>query len=133
MEPAHAPLPTACSLPFHPASGNQTSDRMSESADGAIRSCTRQNAGSAPNGSAARGPATPGSVKRPASTDWLAVTVVWASVSVAANRSHAAGATGGAWARANAGNRSDRAEQSMARGMAVITPPIIRPTAVWSG
>src|SRR4051794_25092945 len=52
MTPAHAPLPTDCSLPFQdawpPASrpaGNQTSIRMSESGVGLSVAVTRQKAG----------------------------------------------------------------------------------------
>src|SRR5512142_2175930 len=49
MVPAQAPLPTDCRFPFHPlpgpASGNQTSTLISESATGVSVAATRQNAG----------------------------------------------------------------------------------------
>ena len=44
--PDHTPLPTAWNLPFHPVSGSQTSNLMSESFVGLIVPATRQKAGS---------------------------------------------------------------------------------------
>src|SRR2546423_1021856 len=46
MGPGHAPFPTPRNLPFHPASGSQTSIRMLESGVGFNSAATRQNAGS---------------------------------------------------------------------------------------
>src|SRR6476661_7818272 len=45
MSPAHPPLPTPASLPFQFASGIQTSNRIWDSAVGAITPATRQNGG----------------------------------------------------------------------------------------
>src|SRR5690242_13818653 len=77
MVPAHAPLPTDWSLPFHPVwpvwpgapsargSGNHTSIRMSESLVGWSAAVTRQNAGRLVNAGAA---APPGGTKPPVGT-----------------------------------------------------------------
>src|SRR5512146_2156238 len=45
IKPASPPLPTACSLPFQPASGSQTSILISESLLGLASATTRQKAG----------------------------------------------------------------------------------------
>src|SRR2546427_5095249 len=68
MLPAHAPLPTASSLPFQPDEGSQTSILMSESLDGVSVAATRQNDGSAANGFAPRPPRGFGGVNCPAPT-----------------------------------------------------------------
>ena len=81
--PDHAPLPTAWNLPFHPVSGIQTSNLMSESGVGLIVAATRQKAGS--RSYAAGG--GPGSVNgfsgmnAPAATDAASVMVVFGSLS----------------------------------------------------
>src|SRR5450631_4068352 len=65
-------------FPFHPDSGNQTSNSMWESAEGAITPCTRQKAGSA------GGICAPGAVIfSPAATAVAAVIVVWGSFNCA--------------------------------------------------
>src|SRR5688500_15761047 len=82
MTPAHAPLPTDCSLPFHPADGSHTSILMSESLVGVSVAVTRQKAGrllsAAGFGTVTGGP--PGIVNGPRATAWADVTVVFASV-----------------------------------------------------
>src|SRR5712691_11589320 len=67
MTPAHAPLPTDCSLLFHPETGIHTSILMSESSAGVSAAWTRQNAGRALNEGAGPRP-PPGGVKSPAAT-----------------------------------------------------------------
>src|SRR6476646_2945540 len=77
MLPAHAPLPTACSLPFQPEAGIQTSILMSESLDGVSVAATRQKGGRAVNGVPPR-PARPfGAVNWPAPTVCASVTDTW--------------------------------------------------------
>src|SRR5262245_19725826 len=66
MVPPSPPLPTACSLRFHPSSGSHTSTRMSESDVGVSRADTRQNAGRSLNAAALPGD---GGVKLPGCTD----------------------------------------------------------------
>src|SRR5262249_38785532 len=81
MLPAHAPLPTAWSFPFHPpppavdeAAGSQTSTLISESLDGVSVAATRQNAGRLANALLPR-PARPfGIVNCPAPTVCASVT-----------------------------------------------------------
>src|SRR5215216_7622818 len=70
MTPAHPPLPTACSLPFHPTAGSHTSILISESADGRSVTVTRQNSGSFANACAAArdGEVPPGGMNAPAAT-----------------------------------------------------------------
>ena len=70
MNPAQPPLPTDCSLPFHPEMGSQTSILMSESLEGLNVAATRQNAGSLLYGKtpAAADPLGPGGVNSPAAT-----------------------------------------------------------------
>ena len=51
--PAKAPLPTTCSLPFHPLAGSQTSILMSEFGVGLSVAATRQNSPSRAYGLAA--------------------------------------------------------------------------------
>ena len=46
MVPAHPPLPTPASLPFHFSNGIHTSKRICDSLVGAITPATRQNGGS---------------------------------------------------------------------------------------
>src|SRR5580765_4806845 len=66
--PSQAPLPTACSFPFQPDAGIQTSILMSESLDGVSVAATRQKAGRFANGLPPR-PARPlGIVNCPAAT-----------------------------------------------------------------
>src|SRR6185436_8915134 len=84
MFPAQPPLPTACSLPFHPppppaTAGSQISILMSESLDGVSVAATRQNAGRSANGFAPRPRA--GGVNAPAATVWADVIVVFGSLS----------------------------------------------------
>src|SRR5437763_846460 len=67
MLPAHAPLPTASSLPFHPEAGSQTSILMSESLDGVSVAATRQNTGSPPKAVRPLAP-RPGATNVPAPT-----------------------------------------------------------------
>src|SRR5882757_5505991 len=75
MLPAHAPLPTACSLPFHACAGSHTSILMSESLDGVSVAATRQNAGRLANGfTAARPPRAGGAGNCPAATVCASVT-----------------------------------------------------------
>ena len=81
-------------MPFHPDSGNQTSDLMSESLDGLIVSVTRQKAGRPAAACAATAP-PPGGVNAPVATAFADVTVEFGSVSEAARRSHAAADTDG--------------------------------------
>src|SRR5262245_47602406 len=98
MLPAHAPLPTACNLPFHPEpaapkpsaeAGNQTSTLISESLDGVSVAATRQNAGKVANALLPR-PARPfGIVNCPAPTVCASVTVTCGCENVE-RRSHGA-------------------------------------------
>src|SRR5215471_14462839 len=78
MVPAHAPLPTDSSFPFHPDSGSHTSIRISESLAGVNVAATRQNAGTFLNTSAPRTFA----VKAPGPTDFVSVIVVWARLTL---------------------------------------------------
>src|SRR5438552_7224197 len=74
MLPAHAPLPTASSLPFHPDTGSHTSILMSESLDGVRVAATRQNEGNAANGLAPRPPRGFGGMNCPGPTVCASVT-----------------------------------------------------------
>src|SRR5437588_574727 len=70
MNPAQPPLPTDCSLPFHPETGSQTSILISESLEGLSFAATRQNAGSLlyAETPAAGDPLGPGGINSPAAT-----------------------------------------------------------------
>src|SRR6188474_1213958 len=72
MLPFQAPLPTACSFPFQPAIGSQTSILMSDSLVGVRVAATRQNAGTSDSAAPPRPPAW---ASAPAATDVAAVTV----------------------------------------------------------
>src|SRR5438552_3692936 len=74
MFPAHAPLPTASSLPFQPEAGSHTSILISESLDGVRVAATRQNGGSAAKGFPPRPPRGFGGVNCPAPTVCASVT-----------------------------------------------------------
>ncbi len=89
--PPNPPLPDACSLRFHPACGNQTSTRMSESLDGVSFSVTRQKAGSVLNTAAALALVGFGGVKAPAGMDSADSTRPFVTLSCASD-SHAIGA-----------------------------------------
>src|SRR5262245_31491262 len=93
MVPAHPPLPTAWNLPFHPASGNQTSTLMSESLDGRIVAAMRQKAGRPRKTCAAAGGAATaaGGANAPASTT-LAIVMVVCGSAIDARLSHEAAA-----------------------------------------
>src|SRR5215475_4224434 len=87
MLPAHAPLPTASSFPFHAPSpeaeaGNHTSILMSESPDGVSVAATRQNAGRFVKASAPRPPRPFGGVNCFAPTDCASVTATCACENV---------------------------------------------------
>src|SRR5665213_3067151 len=92
MLPAHAPLPTACSLPFHPEpaapepcaeAGSHTSILSSESFDGVSVAATRQNAGSFANGfTTTRPPRAGGAGNCPAATVCASVTATCGSENV---------------------------------------------------
>src|SRR5688572_10891457 len=82
MLPAHPPLPTPASLPFHFSSGIHTSNRMWDSRVGAITPATRQN-----GGSPVIAFVPPGGVNEPPVTASAAVMVVSGS-DRAARRSH---------------------------------------------
>src|SRR5689334_18415520 len=91
MLPAHPPLPTASSFPFHPPpaappratdgkpKGSQTSILMSESLDGVSVAATRQNAGRLSYGFAPRPRACTGATNAPAATVCAIVIVVCGS------------------------------------------------------
>src|SRR5215212_7195538 len=100
MVPAKAPLPTTSSFPFHPLAGSQTSILMSELRDGFSVAATRQNAGSAANGSAAFAPPA-----RPAGGRKVPVATVCATVTVRAEVDSEVNDSHGA-AKAPAGIRS---------------------------
>src|ERR1041385_7916876 len=72
--PAHAPLPTACSLVFQPAAGSQTSILMSESLEGVSVAATRQNDGRFAKAFPPRPVRPAGSVNCPAPTVCASVT-----------------------------------------------------------
>src|SRR5262245_51939863 len=55
MEPAKPPLPMPWNLPFHPEAGIQTSNWISESAEGLMLPATRQNSGISGSGCPAGG------------------------------------------------------------------------------
>src|SRR5438874_6775710 len=74
MFPAHAPLPTASSLPFQPEAGSQTSILISESLEGVSVAATRQNGGSAAKGFPPRPPRGFGGANCPAPTVCASVT-----------------------------------------------------------
>ncbi len=78
MVPAHPPLPTARSLPFHPVVGSQTSILIFESVDGVNVAATLQNAGKSVKALAggAGCPAMVGMVKVPGATVSASVTLV---------------------------------------------------------
>src|SRR5882724_1014558 len=83
MLPAHAPLPTASNLPFHPPPppanvGSQISILMSESLEGVSVAATRQNGGSAAKGFPPRPPRGFGGLNCPAPTVWASVTATCA-------------------------------------------------------
>src|SRR5271165_6759011 len=75
MVPASPPLPTACSLPFQPVRGSQTSKLIVEEAVGLITPCTWQKAGRPAKGLAPPVLAS-GRVKPPAATSLATVIVV---------------------------------------------------------
>src|SRR5437879_3155990 len=85
MNPAQPPLPTDCSLPFHPETGSQTSILISESLEGLSFAATRQNAGSLlyAETPAAGDPLGPGGINSPAATTCAEVIVVFACERVA--------------------------------------------------
>src|SRR6185503_147142 len=92
MVPAHAPLPTDCSLPFQFDAGIQTSMRMSESLVGCSDAVTRQNAGRlASAGFGAAVGAAPGGVNAPAGCAAAERILVLGTVNVA-RLSHVAAA-----------------------------------------
>src|SRR5687767_5057776 len=72
MLPFHPPLPTACSLPFQPAAGSQTSILMSDSFVGVSVAATRQNDG---RSASAAPPRPPACASAPAATTCADVTV----------------------------------------------------------
>src|SRR5688572_23079152 len=72
MLPFHPPLPTACSFPFQPAIGSQTSILMSDSFVGVSVAATRQNAG---RSASAAPPRPPVCFSSPAATDTADVIV----------------------------------------------------------
>ena len=59
MVPAKPPLPTTCSLPFHPVAGSHTSALMSDCGAGFSVTATRQNAPRRLNTLAAPAPPRP--------------------------------------------------------------------------
>src|SRR6188768_3688405 len=77
MVPFQPPLPTACSLPFQPAIGSQTSILMSDSLVGVSVAATRQNAG---RSASAAPPRPPACARAPAATDAANVTVPFVSL-----------------------------------------------------
>ena len=95
ITPAHAPLPTDWSLPFHPPDGSHTSTLMSESRVGVRVAVTRQKAGRLPSeaglGTVTGGPG--GIVNGPGATGPADVMVVFASVKVS-RLSHVAASDG---------------------------------------
>src|SRR3954471_1349740 len=99
MLPAHAPLPTACSLPFHPEAGSHTSILMSESVDGVNVAATRQKAGRLANAFPPRPPPRAfGSANCPAAT--VCASVTWTCGSANVERlSHVAPIAGAATSR----------------------------------
>src|SRR5258706_3758530 len=91
IDPANAPLPTCWDLPFHPATGIQTSVLMSESDEGVSVSCRRQNAGRPLIGRGACAPSgVAGGVNCPAGTTVAAVTLALVNFRAPATRSQAA-------------------------------------------
>src|ERR1700722_949017 len=86
MDPAHPPLPTAWSFPFHPAAGSHISIWMSESLVGLSVAATRQNAGRSLSATAGAGVppnVLPGGMNSPAATGCASVMVVPGSASEA--------------------------------------------------
>src|SRR5258706_3968058 len=114
IDPAKPPLPALESRPFHPEAGSQTSNWMSESAEGLSVPVTLQKAGTSAGG--------PGGMARgPAATGCALVTVVVEKASLARLSHVALDADAGAGAAAN-GRRSRSV-------MAAIMGDIFLPTA----
>src|SRR5262245_55240926 len=72
MLPFQPPLPTACSFPFQPVIGSQTSILMSDSFAGVSVAATRQNAGTSASPAP---PRPPPCARAPAAVDVADVTV----------------------------------------------------------
>src|SRR5665213_591936 len=108
MVPAHAPLPTDCSLPFQALAGIQTSIPISESFDGFSVAVTRQNAGRRLYTAPAFGPRPPGGVgNAPAATGSAAVTVVFGNTTEA-TLSHEGAAASNSGEHTKTANRAFR-------------------------
>src|SRR5215471_8245725 len=89
MSPAQPPFPTPANLPFHPVSGIQTSNRISESDVGAITPAIRQK-----GGRFLSAPGWRGSAKDPSLISCASVTAVF----VGAREARPAHPAAGSWA-----------------------------------
>src|SRR5215469_11663505 len=115
IDPAYPPTPIPSSLPFHPATGSQTSSLMSESELGFASATTRQNAGRLLYKSASSLPlfGTGGPLNAPAATVCASL-IVALGIFAAVRRSHAS------WAHAVAPDNSSMNAINHGEGLSFI-------------